>query len=303
MTFSAQDSFQKTSNVFNQPDLTSIGTVSGGAQGANFSVISPIADRLSNIGTVGLSYQFTLNDMIGGSGTFSNLHYPDPAEVPGLFDSSSQAGLAFYSHRFSKTNYVGVTYQYQRLLGYPTEGESETQTQAAMFFYTVYPTKRFSISLFGGPQYSDTIQIAPLSPLRQWTPAGGASLGWQGRLNTVAISYLHIISGGGGLGGAVQMDSANASIRQLITKTLSTTVGGGYAENDILGTTLAGLTSGHSISGTASLQQMIAQHIVVQLGYTRLHQSYSNVAVLSSNPDTNREFISVSYQFARPLGR
>ena len=42
--------FQKSSNVFNQSDLTSGGAVSGGAQGGNFSVIAPIADRLSNSG-------------------------------------------------------------------------------------------------------------------------------------------------------------------------------------------------------------------------------------------------------------
>jgi hypothetical protein len=33
VTFSAVDSFQKSSNVFNQPDLGSAGAVSGGAQG------------------------------------------------------------------------------------------------------------------------------------------------------------------------------------------------------------------------------------------------------------------------------
>jgi hypothetical protein len=27
------------------------------------------------------------------------------------------------------------------------------------------------------------------------------------------------------------------------------------------------------------------------------------VAILATNPNTNREFISISYQFSRPLGR
>ena len=52
LMFSASDSFQKSSNVFNQPvDFASGGIVSGGAQGPNFSVIAPIADRLSNSGS------------------------------------------------------------------------------------------------------------------------------------------------------------------------------------------------------------------------------------------------------------
>src|SRR5271157_4805900 len=283
VTFSASDGFQKSSSVFNQPDLTSTGGVSGGAQGANFSVIAPIADRLSNSGNVGLTYQFSLNGMIGGSGTFSNLHYPDPTQVPGLYDSSSQAGLAFYSVRIAKRHYLGVTYGYQRLLSYPTVGQNETQTHAAFLFYTVYPL--------------------PLLPMRKWTPAGGASLSWQGRLNSFAMSYVHIIAGGGGLIGAVQMDSATASVRQQFTKTRSGSVGGGYAQNDVLGALLVGVNNGHTISGTASLQQQFGQHVALQLGYTRLHQDYSNVAVLALTPNTNREFASLSYQFSRPLGR
>ena len=51
------------------------------------------------------------------------------------------------------------------------------------------------------------------------------------------------------------------------------------------------------------MQKQFGQHVNVQLGYTRLHQDYSGVAVLATTPNTNREFVSVSYQFSRPLGR
>jgi hypothetical protein len=305
VTFSARDSFRKSSNVFNQPpDFSSGGVVSGGAQGPNFSVIAPVADFLSNAGSVGISYQFALNDMVGASGTFSNLHYSNPSQVQGLYDSSSQGGLAFYSRRVARGQYVGVTYAYERLLAYPTIGQNETQTHAALLFYTFAPaSSKFSLSLFGGPQYSDTIQPAPLPLVRSWTPAGGASLGWQGKLNSFALSYTHIISSGSGLIGAVQLDSVTASARQQITRTISATVSGGYAQNDVIGSPLSGVYSGHSVSGTASLQQLIGQHLSVQLGYTRLHQSYNNIQVISATPDTNREFVSISYQFARGLGR
>lgn len=305
VTFSARDEFQKSSNVFNQPDLTSGGVVSGGSQGGNFSVVAPIADRLSNSGNAGLTYQYSLNSMIGGSGTFTNLHYPQPSQVPGLGDSSSQGGLAFYSLRIAKRHYLGATYEYQRLLSYPTVGTNETQTHAVLFFYTLLPTAKLSMSLFGGPQHSDTVQPSSTTPLhtRSWTPAAGASLSWQGHLNSFALSYAHLIAGGGGLLGAVQLDSASASARQQILKTLSASVTAAYAQNDILGSALLGATNGHSLSGTASLQQLIGQHVNVQLGYTRLHQSYSNIGIISATPNTNREFVAVSYQFSKALGR
>jgi len=302
VTFSAGDRFQKSSNVFNQPDLTLGGTVTGGTEGANFSVIAPIADRLSNTGNAGLTYQFSLHSMIGGSGTFSNLHYPDQTQVPGLFDSSSQGGLAFYSHRVAKMHYIGAAYEYQRLMAYPTVGVSETKTHAVLLFYTLYPTAKLSVTLFGGPQHSDTA-LPLLQPDRSWTPAAGASLSWQGRLNSFALSYSHYIADGGGLVGAVQMDSARVSVRQRITKTLTGSVTGEYSQNDILGTLPAGTSNGHSISGTATLEQRFGQHVNLQVGYTRLRQDYSNIPVLSLTPDTNREFVSLSYQFSKPLGR
>lgn len=309
VTFSAHDTFQKTSNVFNQPNFGPGSAVSGGAQVANFSVITPIASQLNNSGNVGLTYQFALNGMIGANGTFTNLHYPDPAQVPGLFDSASQGGSAFYSLRVSKMHYLGTTYQYQRLLSYPSAGLTETQTHALMMFYTLFPSTHVSVSFFGGPQYSITAQPPapalnlPAPDAKAWTPAAGASLNWQGRLTTVAISYSHVISGGGGLVGAVHMDNATATLGRQLTRTLTGSVSGGYTNNKVVAIALPGMTNGHSIFGTASVQQQMGEHLSVQLGYTRIHQTYNNIAVISAAPDTNREFISISYQFSRPLGR
>jgi len=309
VTFSARDGFQKSSSVFNQPDLASAVAVSGSAQEGNFSVIAPIADRLSNSANVGIAYQFARNSMIGAGGAFTNLHYPNQSQVPGLYDSSSQGGLAFYSVRVSRINYFGAAYQYQRLASYPTPGTNETQTQALLLFYTVYPTKGFSISVFAGPQYADSgPQFAatgstPSPASQSWNPAAGGSLSWQGHLSSLAISYAHLISSGGGLIGAVKTDNVSASIRQQLRRTMSATIGGGYAQNDILAGAPLTNNNGHTVSGTASLQQQFGQHLNVQLGYTRLHQDYSTVAVLAATPNTNREFVSISYQFSRPLGR
>jgi len=162
--------------------------------------------------------------------------------------------------------------------------------------------------LFGGPQYANIGPqfaegiLLPLPASQSWHPQAGASLSWQGRLSSVAVSYSHMISGGGGLIGAVQMDSASASIRQQLARTLSGSLSGGYAQNDVLAS-VAAANNGHSLFGTASVQQTFGQHLNVQLGYTRLHQSYSGVAILATAPNTNREFISIAYQFSRPLGR
>src|ERR1022692_2503026 len=184
VTVSLRDSFQKSSNVFNQPDQGLAGAVSGAAQGANDSVIAPLADRLSNNGNAGITYQFSANAMIGASGTFTNLHYPNPNQVPGLYDTAMRGGSAFYSYRIAKQHYAGATYQYQQFLSYPGGATNDTRTDGILFFYTYYPAPTFSFSLFGGPQYysAGPQEISPTLPavaaMKSWTPAGGASLNW-----------------------------------------------------------------------------------------------------------------------------
>jgi len=302
VTLSLRDSFLKSSNVLNQPNSDLARPVSGAVFVPNESLIAPIADVLTNNANATLTYQFSANGMIGASGTFTNLHYANQAQVPGLSDSSSRGGSAFYNHRLSKMNYVGATYQYQFFLANPTVGQSETQAHSVFLFYTLYFKPTLSLSLFGGPQYSDTEQFrAPAS--KAWSPAAGASLGWQGRLTSFAASYSRRINDGGGLSGAVHSNTAEASLRRQFTRTLSASIGGNYANNNVLNALPQFTTNGHTLSGSASAQRQIGERLNLQLQYTRLHQSYSGIAAISGTPDRNRASVTISYQFSRPLGR
>jgi hypothetical protein len=302
VTASVRDSFQKSSNVFNQPGLFSEG-VYGSPQVPTLAVIPPLADLLSSTANAELTYQFSATGMIGASGTFTNLHYTNPAEVPGLYDSSSRGGSAFYSHRLSKKHYVGAMYQYSHILAYPVGAQSEVQTHTIFGFYTLYLKPNLSLSLSGGPQHADVTQL-PLLAFSSWSPAATASLGWQGRHTTFAASYSRIVTGGGGLIGAFHSNSANASARWQLARTWNIGAAGNYAIYKTL-TPFFFLANpgGHTVSGTVSLQHQISEHFNAELGYTRLHQTFNGISLISANPDMNREYISISYQFTRPLGR
>jgi hypothetical protein len=302
VTLSLRDSFLKTSNVLNQSNQDFAQPVSGSVFVPNSSVIAPLADVLSNTASASLTYQFSPDGMVGASGTFGNLHYPNQAQVPGLGDSSSRAGSAFYNRRLSKMHYIGATYQYQNFLAYPTIGQSETTAHSVYLFYTLYLKPTVSISLFGGPQYSQTQQFG-LPTTTGWSPAGGASMGWQGRLTSFALSASRAINDSGGLAGAVQAISGNASVRRQLTRNLSASVGGSYADNNMLNPLSTLNTSGHTVSGNASVQRQVGEHFNLQLQYMHLHQSYGDVVVLSAVPNRDRVAVNISYQFSRPLGR
>src|SRR5271165_168414 len=128
VTANFRESFLKSSNIFNQPDPLSAVVVSGSAQPSSVAVVAAAANQLSNMTNAELTYQFSRNGMIGAAGTFTNLHYLDPTEVPGLYDSNSGGGTAFYNHRLSEKHYIGASYQYSKILTYPENAQIETQT-------------------------------------------------------------------------------------------------------------------------------------------------------------------------------
>jgi hypothetical protein len=302
VTLALSDTFQKTSSMLYQPNSDFQQPVSGSVFVPNYSVIAPIADVLTNTANATLTYQFAANAMVGASGTFGNLYYPNQSQVVGLSNSSSRGGSAFYTYRVSKMHYLGATYQYQFFSASGPGVQSDTHAQSIFLFYTVYFKPTVSLSFFGGPQYSSTQQLG-LPTTQGWSPAGGVSFGWQGQLTSFAASYSQTISDGGGLSAAVHAYNANASIRRQLTRNLSTSLGAGYTSNSILVASAASSTGGHTISGNASVQRQVGQHFNVQLQYTRLHQSYADIGVISSIPDQNRVAASISYQFTRPLGR
>lgn len=311
VSISLRDTFQRTSNLFNQPNLDNVISVPGGPQTPNNPIVAPLSDTLTNSGGAEITYQFSRNGMVGVSGSATNLHYLNPAQVPGLYDSSSQSGSAFYNYRISKKHYLGANYQFQNLRSYPNGEASKTQVHGVSVFYTLYISAHLSLSGFGGAQYSDTsATVLPpfvLPESQTWSPTYGGSFGWQGRRMSFAASGSRSISNGGGLSEAVHSTSVSASLRRQLTRTLSAGVSASYGDSQVLNALSlfnTGLnTGGHTISGNASVQRPLGQHFNVQLGYSRVHQSYSNIAAISSNPDTNRESVTISYQFSRPLGR
>lgn len=301
VTLSMTNSFQKTSDLLSLSGQNVSGPGSGGANGPNNnSIVPPATARISSFSDAEMTYQFGQNAMIGAKGTFSGLWYPDRASLPGLFDSTAQAASGFYAHRLSGRHYIGATYALQRLLTHP--GQGETQTQSTLLFYTLYLPPTLAVSLFAGPEHSDT-QAEGSLPLHKWSPAAGGSLAWHGEHASSAVSFARRIGDGGGLSGAVLSNSADASMRWQLAKTVSTALGANYSTNSVLESQPFLGIGGHSWSVTASLQHSLGENLSAQMGYTHLHQSYSSITAISKAPDLNGIWVSLSYQFERPLGR
>jgi hypothetical protein len=261
------------------------------------------------------SLQYSQTGMLGVSGSFYNLHYPDASEVPGLFDSDELGGAAFYNHRLTGSQYVGATYKYARITSSPkgAVSDTETQTNTVYLFYTIYLKEGLSLSVSGGPQEYNEESSAPASTTAQastfkssaWSPGGTASMNWQGVHTNFTARYSRSVTAGGGLIGTFDSNSASALARWQPARKWTLGVSADYSilksltPESFFSTNLGG----HTIAGIATVDHPLNASFGVRFQYDRLHQSYAGVPVLSVNPDSNREMVSVYYQFARPLGR
>jgi len=297
---SLHDSFAQTSNVFE----ATYGGVSGSTQSPTAALVAPFSDQLTNAASGELSYQFSRDGMVGGSGTFTMLKYPNPAQASGLAsNSNSRGGSVFYNLRLSSTQYIGMSYQYSKMSASLANSPSDTKMQTLYFSYTLYQRSTLSLSISGGPQHYYVVE-SPLPASAAWTPAVTASMGWQRSRTNFAASYSRTVSGAGGLVGAFQSNGGNANASWQFARTWSIGSTAGYStQRNVIPAFLSSSQGGHAISGSVSVQHPIGENFTAGFGYTRIHQSYSGIAGISQNPDNDREYVSISYQLSRSLGR
>jgi hypothetical protein len=295
-----EDFYVRTSNVFSGQYPFSGGGLTGSTVTPVSAVIAPYAEQQTDTASGAFTYQFAADGMVGGGGSYTNLDFPNPTQASGLYSSSGESGSAFYSRRLSAAQYIGVSYDYSRTVTNPPNSSIDIQMQSPFPFYTIYFNTKSSLSFSGGAQYV-SISQSQLESSNTWSPAGEVSMGWQGNRGAVAISYLHVVTSGGGLLGAFHSDSVNGSGNVAINRTWSASLGVSYATISAV-TQLSGLnySGGNSFTANATLQHSFGEHFTVQGGYDRLGQNYTGIP--SAIPNSDREFVTVTYIFRKPLG-
>lgn len=300
-TFTLSDGFQQSSNPFNQASPFSGQPISGSPQPSNLVVIAPYASQYSNSGNVGVSYQFSRDGMIGGSGSTGLLNYPNPSQAPGLSNFISGGGSGFFSRRLTGFQYLGGIYNYNYITTDPID--TTTKTQTISLFYTIFVKRTLSASVSGGPLHYDSTHTG-VATSSAWTPAITGSLGWQGRHSSLAGQYNRTVTGGGGLLGTYHMNSAGATWNWQYARAWMFEASTNYAiTKNATPIQFTSNSGGHSLVGNVSIQHPIGEHIAAQLGYSRLNQSYNGLQSVTSAPNSDRVFFSISYQINKPLGR
>lgn len=303
ITLTLEDFFLRTSDVFAASYPFSAGGLTGSTQAPVQAVIAPFAEQMNDNANAVITYQFGRNGMVGGGGSYSNFDLPNPAQALGLDTSSGEGASAFFSRRLTGMQYAGIAYNYSRTVGSIPNVQFETQTHSLLPFYTIYFTHTFSASVSAGIERAEQTQ-AQTQPYSSWSPSVVVSTGWQGKRGNLAATYLHTITSGEGLYGGFHSDSANASGGWKIGRTWNGSVAISYTNVSQV-SSLIGLTynNGDTITASVSLVHSISEHLSMSIGYERLHENYTGITVITSNPDSDRAYGTITYVFRKPLGR
>jgi hypothetical protein len=315
----AAENFYLTSGIFGTNTLSAF---QPGAGGSNGTLITPLANQLSSQTVVETNYHFALKDVVGASGSLYALRYSDVATGPGttpsgtlttpymLENTQTASGTAFWLHELFRRDWGGFGYVFERITFDPS-GETRVQTFAAMD--TLSLSKTFSVSAFIGPQYSENQGLAAtgpnagqLSTFNNWSLAGGVEGNWQKERTSVTAGYSKRVSDGGGLLGVVGLQNVHAAIRREFLPGWAATLGTTYGNNQAI--TLIAANNATSIKTTsvgASLERNIGRSLGFRIDYFHDLQSQSGSSAPAQNFDANRNRYSVtlSYQWAKPLGR
>jgi hypothetical protein len=322
VTLRLTDRFTDTTNFFNQPG--SLLTPSPGSvlQNPNSNFVTPLQRSIGNFLNAGADYQVGAGTVIGGSGTFYYTRYKNVADnqpsTSNLLNTHSDQAQGFYTHRISNKNWVGVEYDFQRLTFGP--GNNETIVHSVHYFHTINLQPNMTLSLFAGPEYSQTgattistqvelpyiMVLATSNNQNMWSTSGGVTYTWQGKRTSTVAEFVRRVSDGGGYLGAVNVTSVNGSLRRQLTRSFGVTFGGAYAANTALdngGTPGVPDSSINYWTASAGVERRLTNGLVLSFGYARQDQQQSGGTQIPTAANHNRGWISLAYNFTRPWGR
>lgn len=308
VTLRVEEDFFLTSGAF--AAVNGSGTGVGGG-GPNANLLAPLSQQRSNSTVVETNYHFALNDIVGASGSFYDLHFSDAPSSVSLTDNRTATGSAFWLHGFGR-DWLGIDYRFQRVT-FSASAENaggETRVHSILAVNTINLPNRFTVTGFFGPEYSENqgLAVGGTTPTNfsDWSFSGGADVGWQKDHTSIAAGYSRRISDGGGLLGVVRLQGVHGEIRQQLRPGWAISGGASYGRNTSLTVPSAGSASRiNTASVGVGLERNLGRSLGLKVGYTHDFQEQFGIADadLQGAAHRNRIAVTLGYQWSRPLGR
>jgi hypothetical protein len=297
------ENFSLTTGFFDSGSGTGV----VGSGGPNASLVAPLSTQRSSMTTVETNYHFALNDLIGASGTFYDSHFTNLPKGTVLADSRTVTGSAFWLHRLVGQDWGGVSYQFQRITFNPL---GETRVHSFLVTNSLSLSKRFTLTAFVGPQYSENNGLVSSGGTQTiqsngWSVSGGAEGGWRNQHTSVSAGYSRSISDGGGLLGSVLLQTVHGTFRRQLTPAWTAAITASHGTNQSLITPSTSSASSINLTSAGiSLERNVGKSFGLRLGYNHDFQQQFGLPAPTPTFDAhrNRFLVTLSYQWAKPLG-
>jgi hypothetical protein len=270
-------------------------------------LLAPLSTQRSSTTTVETNYHFALNDLVGASGSFYDLHFSNVPVGTELTDSKTASAAAFWLHRIFGTDWGGISYRFQRITFNPGGGETDVHSFLAVD--TLNISSRLTLTGFVGPQYTENQGLFPgelqATQSNGWSVSGGAEGAWKNQNTSVAAGYSRSISDGGGVLGTVLLQTVHANFRREIVKGWAAALYAMHGTNQSLTVPLATTASSINLTSAGiSLDHNVAKSIGLRMGYSHDFQQQFGLPAPTptQNASRNRVFVTLSYQWSKPLG-
>jgi hypothetical protein len=312
-----QNAFNLSTSPFQELQANAELPSSGLLESRNVSVLGANVRSTTEQSSADTTYLLGSHTSVGIGGTFSNLSYEAlnataKASVPGL-SSRSWSTHAFYSHRLTSRYALGVQYIAQSNSSDLAQLSSQDDhfsslSHAILGFWTVSFRPGVQLSVFAGPERLDisdslkAIMFVNSTDAARLSFSGGASLTWQGEHNGLSSSFTQRVSDAGlSGGGAVNLRSAALQIQHQVTRRSSVNFFGNCVfASQIDPFSTVPLTD--SASAGFGFTRTLTQQISLGLSAFR-REIIGNARQSFGDRSHDVASVSLSYTFARPIGR
>ena len=295
------ENFSMTTGFFdagNGPEVVA------GSGGPNASLLAPLSTQRSSVTTVEMNYHFALNDLIGASGSFYDLHFANVPAGTQLTDSETASGRAFWLHRLFGADWGGVDYGFDRLTFNPG---GETRVHSFFAMDTLNISKRLTVNGYIGPQYTENQGLSPvnrrLTQSSNWSLAGGVQGGWKNQRTSVSAGYSRGISDGAGVLGSTLLETVQANFRRQLTPGWAATLSASHGTNQSITVPFASTANSVNLTSAGILvERNVGKSIGLRMGYSHDFQEQVPGSGQTLDAHRNEVFMTLSYKWAKPLG-
>ena len=203
------------------------------ASGPNQTILTSQVDQITNLALAQVNYILNGRSSLTVAGTFGLQRFTGG----GLLDSNQGGVQVGYNYNLNPRDSLGISYGFN-LVRYPGSLAASALASSApnldshniQLVYGRRITGRLALRVSGGPQINQ-ISDPALGPATQATWAVQSSLIYRFRRAQLGASYGHSVNGGAGVLALAKTDQIQGFFITRLTRTLSASLGAGYAHN------------------------------------------------------------------------